>query len=370
MQNQSVTRLRLSSPERLYGLDVIRGIAILFVLLRHAWPEIFGGAGVVGVVMFFALSGYLITGLLARDIEIFGKVRFRRFYVHRFLRLIPPLVALLAGFALIEGFWNLLGDRDEIARSVLVAMTYTMNIPGFDHGSAALEHLWTLATEEQFYLIWPLALLLAFRMKRPTLLTVLCFVLLTVLCAASIVMVYPQVTKIYSLPTSWFTAMLIGALACLEKHRLSRVLCREGWQRIALPGLALTSLTAICLFPEVKDWVATYLILGPFIAVATVVAIFEFARWRSSRVPALMKPLWGLGLVSYAAYLWNYPIAAWVGERPLDAFQGSASIVLTVVAAIVSWFAVERPIAKLRKRVDAKRSQVTSEEVAAQTVAS
>ena len=80
---------------RIAGLDLIRGLAIALVLLRHAWPSTFAGGGIVGVVMFFALSGYLITGLLLSDIRRLGRVRYVRFYRNRALRLVPALVLML-----------------------------------------------------------------------------------------------------------------------------------------------------------------------------------------------------------------------------------------------------------------------------------
>lgn len=345
-----------ASSRRIYGLDVLRGIAIFLVLLRHAWPEVFGGAGIVGVVMFFALSGYLITGLLDRDIREFGRVRYGRFYTHRAFRLIPALVFMLAGFAVIEGVWNILGDRGEIVRSVIVGMTYTMNIPGFDHGSDALSHLWTLATEEQFYLVWPVVLLLAVKWRRVRSVLIVCMVGVTALCAATIVVASPDVAKVYSLPTSWCVAMLIGSLAYLERNKVSTLLRVGQPVGRAVSWLALGVLMVISVLPEMKSWPALYLVGGPLIASLTVVLIFDYSR--HTGVPkAAVRPLLGLGYISYAAYLWNYPIATWMGDRPLSLLQGTATIVLTLAVATVSWWLVEKPATNYRKRLDRGRAK-------------
>lgn len=342
--------MRLQTTARIYGLDLIRGVAIVLVLLRHAWPEVFGGAGIVGVVMFFTLSGYLITGLLDRDIAGYGRVRYGRFYLHRAFRLIPALAFMLLGFAVIEGVWNILGDRDQIIRSVVVGMTYTMNVPGFDHGSPALSHLWTLATEEQFYLLWPMVLLLGITWRRPRLVVVASIVGVTALCAASIVVAAPDVGKVYSLPTSWCVAMLIGSLAYLERGKLAGLRGRGGSaSRVSVAAFIVLAVVAV--LPEMKNWPLLYLGIGPLIAALTVVIIIDYSRF-SGEPPRPAKPLVFVGYISYAAYLWNYPIATWMGERPLNLLEGVATVVLTVVAATISWWLVERPFGLLRRRLE------------------
>ncbi|WP_449372231.1 acyltransferase family protein [Arthrobacter psychrolactophilus] len=341
---------------RLYGLDILRGIAIFLVLLRHAWPEYFGTAGIVGVVMFFALSGYLITSLLDRDISANGRVRYGRFYLHRAFRLIPALAFMLAGFAVIEGAWNILGDRPKILRSVIVGMTYTTNIPGFDHGSTALGHLWTLATEEQFYLVWPVVLFAAIKWSRVRTATWACIFGATLACAASIFLAGSTPERVYTLPTSWCVAMLIGALAYLEREALSRVFTIEKVPRHLVRGISLVALAFISLLPEMKAWPGTYLIVGPAIALLTVVLVFDFKRFNGP-APRFARPLLALGTISYAAYLWNKPMVSWLGDSPLGLVNGIASIVLTLLAATISWWLVERPMVSLRRRFDSRHAK-------------
>lgn len=332
---------------RIQGLDVVRGFAILLVLLRHAWPETFGGAGIVGVVVFFTLSGYLITGVLMRDIRSHGKVRYGRFYRNRALRLIPPLMFFLAGFAVYTAIFNPFDDRGSIVRAVIVGITYTGNIP-FEHGSPAIEHLWTLATEEQFYLVWPAILAVAFRWKRLRLAVGVSLVSLLALCAISLILVEPSFERVYRLPTSWAAAMVIGAAASLSSVTVDRFMPKNASGRILAVGLVL-ALIALSFVPESKENPLSYLVGGPIVALLSVMLIFYVRDWR--KIPSVwFKPLLSLGTISYAAYLWNYPIARWLGE---SALSGLASIVLTIIAASVSWWVVEVPAQRWRARLDA-----------------
>ena len=235
----------------------------------------------------------------------------------------PALFFMVLAFAVVEGVWNVLGDRDRIGNSIIVALTYTMNVPGLEHGSSALSHLWTLATEEQFYLLWPVVLALGIRWRRPVMVTCLGIVGALGICGISILVVYPETFKIYSLPTSWVAAMLIGAGAKLPEARLSRIFAGSRAKVAAL--LALGALLALSFAPEAKDWPGTYLVIGPLIAVCTLPLVFECKSWVGVPTAAL-KPLHWLGTVSYAANLWNYPIAiGWEIDRSASSRELSQS---------------------------------------------
>lgn len=334
------------------GLDLIRGIAVAMVMLEHAWPGVFPGAGIVGVVIFFALSGYLITGLLERDLREYGRIRYARFYLHRAFRLMPPLIAVLAVFAVVEGAWNIIGARHEILRTIVVALTYTMNLGFFDRGSAALRHLWTLATEEQFYILWPT--LFAFACRRGRIRLVIGSLLLAVLaiCALTIVAAGPDAHKVYTLPTSWAAGMVLGCLAKVEEPLITR------WMKWCRPGLVGAACLAVLIFLGFatggKESALTYLVEGPVVAIASVGLIFEYAKWDS--LPSrFLRPLLGLGIVSYAAYLWNFLIVSWMGGSRPDFFFGSATILLTITAAVISWYLLEQPAANFRARLEATK---------------
>jgi peptidoglycan/LPS O-acetylase OafA/YrhL len=321
-------------------------------MLRHAWPQTFVDAGIVGVVVFFALSGYLITGLLVRDISRFGRIRYGRFYLHRAIRLLPALLALLVAFALVEGLTNLNGDRDSVLRSVIVGITYTRNIPLIDHGSELLQHLWTLATEEQFYLVWPVILVLGARFRRMRLAVALAGAAILGLLVLSLVWAAPDYGTVYPWPTSWAIAMVIGAAAQLGKARIRGLLPAGSPRTAAVAGAALLLLVVLSILPERNAGWSSYLIVGPVVAVATVPLIFFLTQWRSLPTPSLRPLLW-LGTVSYAAYLWNNPLVGWLDAAGAAGWTPILSIILTLVFAWLSWILVERPANRLRVRLDA-----------------
>ena len=344
----TATPLPVVHARRIEGLDLLRGAAIALVLLRHSWPEAFGGGGIVGVVVFFTLSGYLITGLLAADVRRHGRVRYGRFYRNRVLRLIPALLFVLAGLVVMEGLFDVSGTRDHVVRTVGVALTYTMNVPLFNHGSPNFSHLWTLANEEQFYLVWPVVIYLGVRFRKLRLLVGLTAVVLLVLLVASVVRHGDDIGQIYSRPTTWTISMVVGAAAQLGQRRIDAVLAgRTG--RVALVGAV--ALLAMALVPDAKELTATYLVGGVAIGLCTAAVIGRLKEW--SVVPRGLGPLVRLGTISYAVYLWNYPVNWWLRDLGAPAVP-VLSVVLSIAAGVVSWVLVERPVAAFKARLDAR----------------
>ncbi|WP_338089818.1 acyltransferase [Nocardioides lijunqiniae] len=320
---------------RIAGIDLLRGIAVGLVMLRHAFPEPFAGAGVVGVVMFFALSGYLITGVLTGELEREGRVDLGRFYRRRARRLVPALLFLVAGVVVVTLLLDPLDDRDELAKTVLVALTWTGNLP-FGHASDATFHLWTLATEEQFYLVWPALLSLAFARRRVGTALVLTTLACLLACVASLVWLGDDPDLAYSLPTSWAVCFVIGAATRLHADRLVLPV----WAApVALAGLGALSVVPL------RGHALTYLAGGPAIAALTAVLLVSWRTWTRVDAPALTALVW-LGTVSYGAYLWNYPLTLWL--RPHLDLAGPVAAALTIALAAVSWYAVERPTQRRR----------------------
>ncbi len=319
---------------RIAGLDLLRGIAVALVVLRHALPVPFSGAGVVGVVMFFSLSGYLITGLLVDELQATGRVDLRRFFARRVRRLVPALLALVAGVVLVTLTLDPLGDRAELGRTVLFALTWTGDLP-FGHASDATFHLWTLATEEQFYLLWPGLLALAFARGRVGLALIGAGLVCAAACVATVVWLAEDPDLAYALPTSWAGCFVVGAAVRVHRDRL----VVPAWA----PGAALAGLAVLSVVP-LRGHALTYLAGGPTIAALTGVLVLAWRERRTVTHPALVAVVW-LGTVSYAAYLWNYPLTLWL--RPsLGGLAGVVAVVLTLVLAAASARWVEGPFAR------------------------
>ncbi|WP_165971334.1 acyltransferase family protein [Microbacterium oleivorans] len=334
------------SPHRIEGLDLLRGFAIVLVLLRHSWPQVFGGAGIVGVVVFFTLSGYLITGILVSDVRQHGRVRYGRFYRNRAIRLVPALAFLLVGFVIVEGVIDLIDTRDAVWRTVVLAATYTTNIPGLEPTSRSMTHLWTLANEEQFYLVWPLLLVLGIRLRRLRAVVLGAAVVILVALAVTIVVHRDDLTFLYTLPTTWTIAMVIGAAARLAQVRLNRIITER--RRPWVAGGAVAGLMVLVFIPDAKSSLIVYAVGGVLIGALTVALIWYLRTIPT--VPSIAKPLLGLGVISYAAYLWNYPVTFWVRDLAPNSWPWIAPIV-TIGLATVSWFLVERPFNRFKARV-------------------
>lgn len=334
---------------RIAGLDLLRGIAVALVVLRHAFPSVFVGAGVVGVVMFFALSGYLITGLLLGELDRDGRVDLRRFYLRRAQRLVPALLLLVVGVVVVTLLLDPLDDRDELLRTVVVALTWTGNLP-FDQGSDATFHLWTLATEEQFYLVWPALLAAAFVRRRVGLALALAGAASLAACVATVLWLRESPDLAYALPTSWAGCFVIGAAT---RVLADRVVVPARALALGVP-FALLGLGFLSVVP-LRGHALTYLAGGPAIALLTAVLLLSWRTLATVPGPALNAVVW-LGTVSYAAYLWNYPLTLWL--RPHLDLAGPAAAALTVVAAALSWRLVEGPVQRLQQRRRAREAVI------------
>jgi len=327
------------------GIDALRGVAVLLVMLRHGWPETFPGAGLVGVVMFFGLSGYLITGVLLDDLTRHGQVRWRRFYLRRAVRLLPALLALLGVLVAVTLALDPLGDRDQLLRTVVIALTWTANLP-VGLGSDATYHLWTLATEEQFYLLWPLVLAVGAAHGRLGRAIAVTGVSTTAACLATVAWLAEDPDLAYALPTTWATCFVVGGAARWWVARSGP----RGWRPAPWLVAACLAVLAVLAVLPLRDHAATYLVGGPTIAALTCVCILgalgagSTGSWPPALAPVL-TPLVLLGTVSYGAYLWNYPLTLWL--RPeLGAAAGPVAFAATLVAATLSWRWIEAPTSR------------------------
>lgn len=327
----------IDTTRRVAPLDAIRGIAIGLVILTHTYTQYFPSAGIVGVELFFVLSGYLITGLLLRDVET-DSVSFKRFYRNRFLRLAPALVAMIAIVATAEAITDYAGHRHLIVGGLPVALFYVadfttaLNLPAFP----PLAHLWTLAVEEQFYLLWPLLLVGIARgrlaVRTGVDIALGCSAVLLILTALFVHRPEPA----YTVPSTWAIALLLGCALAV----------RKGAPRPALVGwVAVAALVLLALVPDPKTHLTTYLLMVPAVGILGC-ALISNAIGPTPAWFLRIRLLQWLGLISYSAYLWN---------GPLEFFQIRFAAELTIPVAAASYFLIERPFLRLKRHAGERR---------------
>lgn len=350
---------------RIEGWDMLRGVGMSLIVLVHALDASglrgHQGWGIVPLTSFFVLSGYLITGLLLRDINRHGQIRLGVFYRNRAVRLLPPLMVVLVAYAVAET----LIDRtsDPVWVTALIGMFYVGNLPGFRELTGTMRQMWSLAFEEQFYFVWPTLLWWTVRRRIATHVTLLLCMGAVGALLITAFMSTARPERIYTLPTTWAAPVLIGCLAALHRDR-ARALVRPA-SRAGLPLLGVAAIVALwcCVTWEFTE-IAMYL-GGPFIAgLACLVIVLWLEEWSVVR-SRWLRPIVGLGTVSYAAYLWNYPLVMYVHHYVEDVpSQILLSTVLTVLMAVLSWYLVEKPTQRWRARVTSRTASPAARETA------
>lgn len=345
-------------------IDGLRAIAVLSVILFHAHLPWMKG-GFAGVDVFFVLSGYLITGLLLEDLQA-GRFSILAFYERRARRILPALVAMaLTTFGL--GFWLLtpqaLADLSGSLGAVALFLSnfYFASQAGYfgaDADGLALLHTWSLAIEEQFYLVFPVALYLMRRWPRRRLAVVLALVGLASLAIAEIGgRIDPDRNFFFTLSRAW--ELLAGALVALARDLPGRR------QDDRLAALGLAAILASLVFPVPATVPGLACVLP--VAGTALVLHHASARGRVGRALA-WGPLRGIGLISYSAYLWHQPVfvfARHLTPDPLTGLQLAGLILLTLALAALSWRFVEQPFRRRPRPALAARPALFAASIAA-----
>lgn len=336
-------------PPRGYrpALDGIRAVAILMVVADHVWHEPPIALGPTGVTLFFALSGYLITGILVDEHTRTGRVSFRRFYLRRTARLIPGLLLVVVVCNLL---FLLVRDLASVKASVY-ALAYVANyatiwrdayLPGWGQ-------TWSLAVEEHFYLVWPVVLLLL--LTRGRLRTALWWVLVG--CAGAVAWRLALLSLdgvdagslvIYHGTLARADALLYGCAAAVAVRLGYRLPSWVVWPAVVVIA-AMTVLTgATVLFATLGQALLSLAAAALVMAVDTTTT--PLRRALSPR------PLVYVGVISYGLYLWHYPlIYVAYGLGIGETLWGRAlfGVVLTTVAAAAAFRWVERPAKQLAR---------------------
>ena len=336
-------------------IEGLRAVAVILVIFFHSQIGFFSG-GFVGVDVFFVLSGFLITGLLLKEHETRGKISILGFYARRTRRILPAamfvIVLTVAGSYFIQNFLTFTNVAADGRWAALFAANFHFAIQGtnyFNQGNpvSPLQHYWSLAVEEQFYLVWPLLVLLAGVVFRPKYIRFSVLGVATVGVGASFIWCVWQTnvepTWAYFSPFTRAWELGVGAMLAALVPVLRRIppaigiaLAWAGLAAIVIGAIVYNSSTA---YP---GWAALLPVLGAGAVVvggASGPGAGHLLAWR---------PVRSVGRVSYGWYLLHYPfMILLVGAIWTHALSVQENLIIagiTLIAAYIMYFLLERPI--------------------------
>lgn len=332
-------------------IDGLRALAVVSVVLYHARVPGFPG-GFVGVDVFFVISGYLITKMIADDLGR-GTFSLADFYARRIRRIVPALAAMLAVVTL---FGLAVFTPQEMQRygaalaaaAVFSANFYfwrTENYFAAEAEPSPLLHTWSLAVEEQFYIVWPLGLMLIFALGLRRFLPALAVLGLVASFAIALILVRinPQFT-FYMLPGRAWELLLGAVLALGVPPTLS-----TRWLRESVAALGVVAIVAAILLLNDRTETPGPWLLLPSLGAAAIIYAGSAGESFAGRILSLSVIVW-IGLISYSLYLWHWPLLilpALVLARELTPGETIFAVTLSVMAAALSWRYVEQPFRKV-----------------------
>lgn len=337
------------------ALDGLRGLAILLVLVGHVFG--FNGAGLVGVLLFFVLSGYLITSILLKEVEARARVDLRAFYLRRALRLLPALALLLVLLLLLSLLGATRSAPSSVLRGSLQALFYVTDfVLGLKlEFTPELAHLWTLAVEEQFYFLWPIVVVLLLGGSRARRMRVLGWMLAAsvLLRLLTVAVGMRQGWFFYALPTCWFECLLAGALLAVRGVGSDRSRPARPKGRQAVTALCWGVIVTAALHPGTFLSPVTYVLGIPALTAAAlglVACACAFDGGTTKRALSTPSLRW-LGEHSYGLYLFNSTAILVVGQSAGHGLMSRAvGAGVAVVLAVVSRRYVEVPALRLKSR--------------------
>lgn len=355
---QPIDTVEPTSRPHLPALDGLRGAAILGVLLFHTGHL---AGGFLGVDLFFALSGYLITDLLLREVDRTGTVSLVMFWGRRIRRLLPALAAMLVVVTVLV--WAV-GPPDLVRATLADGPWVQLNLANWHllaesasywdrFGSdRVFEHLWSIAVEEQFYLVWPVLLLAVARwVRRPERWVAVIAVVAAVISLALMITLVSSAdpTRVYTGTDTRAFSLLLGAMVATAPVRAALVRAAAGrWAGVLSALLVVGIGVSWTLTDGVNSlWLFTGGLFAHSLAAALLIALC--ARTPHGVIARVLacRPLRWLGLISYSLYLWHWPVMVLLSKQRtgLDGWAWTALVcAVSVVLAVLSKYLVEDPI--------------------------
>jgi len=349
----------LRATREIPSLDGLRAFSIALVILCHCFmiPGKFTGfpsleiwfLGNYGVDVFFVISGFLITHLLLRELDVHGTVSLKRFYLRRFFRIFPPFYVFLGILAIL---WCV-GAISLHVHDYVRAATYTYNY--YDYGRNPdwlLEHCWSLSLEEQFYLLWPPCLALLGRRNS----TFLAFGIIVLSPVSRLISYYVaphhRWMEGHMLHTRFDTIMFGCAIALVYEHeafnRIVKKFLRPQLVMFAAIYLLIVSPILDAHFMARYSWTAGYTLIGFSISIILVYVVRNPASAPGRVLNA--RVMRHLGVISYSLYLWQQ---MFTGPR---AFWFPFNLLVVLACAEASFYLVERPAFRLRDLAESRLS--------------
>ncbi|MCW2994172.1 MAG: acyltransferase, partial [Conexibacter sp.] len=343
-------------------IQALRALAVSLVVAWHLWPAAVPG-GFVGVDVFFAISGFLITTLLLREVEATGRVSLRDFWARRARRILPAALTVVGACALATALLVPVTDWarffGDFRASTLYVQNWHLAGQAVDYlhasdGPSPVQHFWSLAVEEQFYLVWPLVILGAVLVTRGRGERTRRLVLLGALGTITAVSLAYGIAHTHSHPADAYFATTTrgwelgaGALLALlpqREHSPAWVRAMLSWIGLAAIGVAAFAYTNATPFPG----------LAAALPVLGAVAVIRAGAPSSFGAPApllRLAPLQRLGDLSYSVYLWHWPLivlAPYALHHDLDTPTRLGILMLTLLLSLLSKALIEDPVRRAR----------------------
>ena len=336
-------------------IDGLRALAVIPVILFHAGFQAFSG-GFVGVDVFFVISGYLITSIIISEKER-GVFSISNFYERRARRILPALFLVMAVSIPFSYLWLVPADLKDFSESLFATSTFLSNFLFFSESGyfdtetelKPLLHTWSLAVEEQYYLFFPILLLSTWGLGRKKIISILAIIAILSLILAQWSSEIAPKAGFYLLPTRLWE-LLIGSFIAFYLINKNTI---KGNQYLSLTGFLLI-LYAIFFFDEQTPFPSIYTLI-PTIGAGLIILFTN----RTTFLYTLLsnKIMVGIGLISYSAYLWHFPLIALSKYRSLNTLSLSNILILIVCTfglAYLTWKYIETPT-RCRKKFSRRR---------------